>query len=120
MFGPLGGLLGGLGEVLGGLGRLLGHLGRLLGGVEAVLDRSWAALSRHGLLRVVLGPARPYAHPPLGVAKRNGSQDGQKSKSKIKLKKEGLEDRLGAVLGRYWVVLGAVVGSKLGVLDQKT
>ena len=66
IFGPLEGLLGGLGEVLGGLGRLLRHLGRLLGGPEAVLDRSWAALSRHGLLRVALGPAPPYGHPPLG------------------------------------------------------
>ena len=47
-------------------GRLEGSwaaLGRLLGGLEAVLDRSWAALSRHGSLRVVSGPARPYEHP---------------------------------------------------------
>ena len=28
------------------------------------------------------------------------------------MKKEALEDRLGAVLGRSWVVLGAVLGSK--------
>ena len=26
------------------------------------------------------------------------------------MKKEGFEDRLGAVLGRFWVVLGAVLG----------
>ena len=31
---------------------------------------------------------------------------------KTKSKKEALEDRLGAVLGRSWVVLGAVLGSK--------
>ena len=30
--------------------------------------------------------------------------------TKMKMKKEGLEDRLGAVLGRSWVVLGAVLG----------
>ena len=30
--------------------------------------------------------------------------------TKTKTKKEGLEDRLGVVLGRSWVVLGAVLG----------
>ena len=35
---------------------VLEGLGRLLGGLEAVLDRSWAALSRRGLLRVMLEP----------------------------------------------------------------
>ena len=30
---------------------------------------------------------------------------------KTKWKKDALEDRLGAVLGRSWVVLGAVLGS---------
>ena len=33
--------------------------------------------------------------------------------TKTKTKKEAFEDRLGAVLGRSWVVLGAVVGSFL-------
>ena len=28
------------------------------------------------------------------------------------MKKEGFEDRLGAVLGRFWVVLGAVLEGK--------
>ena len=32
--------------------------------------------------------------------------------SKTKMKKEGFEDRLGAVLGRFWVVLGAVLEGK--------
>ena len=35
--------------------------------------------------------------------------------TKMKTKKEGLEDRLGAVLGRFWVVLGAVLEGKLGL-----
>ena len=30
--------------------------------------------------------------------------------TKTKMKKNGFEDRLGAVLGRFWVVLGAVLG----------
>ena len=43
---------------------------------------------------------------------QNRTQDGPKSKTKTKSKKEALEDRLGAVLGRSWLVLGAVLGSK--------
>ena len=36
--------------------------------------------------------------------------------TKTKSKKEGLEDRLGGVLGRSWVVLGVVLGSCLVIL----
>ena len=42
------------------------------------------------------------------------SQDGPKSKTKTMMKKEALQDRLGAVLGRSWVVLGAVLGPSWG------
>ena len=35
---------------------------------------------------------------------------------KTKSKKDALEDRLGAVLGRSWVVLGVVLG-RLGTLE---
>ena len=51
-------VLGLLGGSFGGLGGSWAALGRLLGGLEAVLDRSWAALSRHGLFRVMLEPTR--------------------------------------------------------------
>ena len=40
---------------------------------------------------------------------QNATQEGPKSKTKTKMKKEGVSDRLGAVLGRFWVVLGAVL-----------
>ncbi len=40
--------------------------------------------------------------------------------TKMKMKKEGLEDRLGAILGRSWVVLGAVLRSFLVILYWKT
>ena len=45
---------------------------------------------------------------------QNRTQDAPKSKLKTKTKKEALEDRLGAVLGRSWVVLGAVLGPSWG------
>ena len=47
---------------------------------------------------------------------QNRTQDGPKSKIKTRSKKEDLQDRLGAGLGRSWVVLGAVLGSFLMVL----
>ena len=47
---------------------------------------------------------------------QNRTQDGPKSKIKTRSKKDDLKDRLGAVLGRSWVVLGAVLGSCLMVL----
>ena len=80
-------VLGLLGGSFGGLGGSWAALGMLLGGLEAVLDRSWAALSRHGLLRVVLGPAPSYGHPPLGGprgAKMRPKWDPRGNKSDVK------------------------------------
>ena len=78
--GRLGSILGGmespwvvwglLGGSFGGLGGSWAALGSLLGGLEAVLDRSWAALSRHGLLRIVLEP------PSRGRKSHWGVQEG--------------------------------------------
>ena len=90
-------------------------LGKLLGGLEAVLDRSWVVLGRHGSFRVILEVARSRALRHLGAQRgakmsQNRTQDEPKSKTKTKTKKDALEDRLGAVLGRCWVVLGAVLG----------
>ena len=62
-------VLGRLGGSFGGLGGSWAALGRLLGGLEAVLDRSWAALSRHGSLRVIKDLTRTRA----GVALDLGS-----------------------------------------------
>ena len=39
---------------------------------------------------------------------------------KTKSKKEALEDRLGAVLGRSWVVVGAILESCLAIWQGKT
>ena len=39
--------------------------------------------------------------------KQNRTQDGPKSKTKTKMKKEALEDHLGAVLERSWLDFGS-------------
>ena len=46
---------------------------------------------------------------------KNRTQEAPKSTSKTKWKKDALEDRLGAVLGRSWVVLGERLGVIFGV-----
>ena len=51
-------VLGLLGGSFGGLGGSWAEIARLLGGLEAVLDRSWAALTRHASLKVVYGHVR--------------------------------------------------------------
>ena len=101
----------------GGLGGSWAALGRLLGGLEAVLDRSWAVLSRHRLLRVVLGPPACARKSHWGVQggqdePKIGPKTDQNRCQKRSRRKKALEDRLGAVLGRSWVVLSAVLGSK--------
>ena len=106
-----------LGQPLGCLGGLLGGLGGILGGLGAVLDRSWAVLVVMGRFRLNKVGCPPdlaqFLEPKRGPRwSQNATQEGPKSKTKTKMKKEGFEDRLGAVLGRSWVVLGAVLGSK--------
>ena len=100
-----------------GLGRLLGGSWRGLEGLGAVLDRSWAVLGRHVSFLIIFDTTICRDAPRLGALweprwSQNGTQDGPKSKTKTKSKKEALEDRLGAVLGRSWVVLGAVLRPK--------
>ena len=114
-------------ELLAGLG---GHLGRSwrplwascgrLGRSWAVLEASWGPLGRLKSFWTQQGRVSGQTNVPKGGqdgaqmgAKvcQNRTQNGSKSKTKTKTKKEALEDRLGAVLGRSWVVLGAVLGS---------
>ena len=83
-----------------------------MGGLGAVLGRSWVVLGRHGSFRVILEPTS--CRDPRLLATQRGAKMEPKSKTKTKSKKDALEDRLGAVLGRCWVVLGAVLRSSWG------
>ena len=113
----------------GALGCLLGASWGLLGASWCLLGRSWAPLGASwgalGRLLVPLGAVlrfevdfwtdfganlapqrRPKRH-------QNGTPNGAKSKTNFDLKKQALQDRLGAVLGRSWVIFGRPLGSFL-------
>ena len=116
IFGRFGGSWAVFGGSWRGLGRLLEPLGGVWGGLGAVLDRSWAVLVVMGRFRLNKARCTPdlghFLEPKRGPRwSQNATQEGPKSKTKTKMKKEGFEDRLGAVLGRFWVVLGAILGS---------
>ena len=90
-------------------------------GLGAVLGRSWAVLVVMGRFRLNKPGYPPdlanFLEPKRGPRwSQNATQEGPKSKTKTKMKKESFEDRLGAVLGRSWLVLGVVLGSFLVVL----
>ena len=121
IFARFGGSWGVFGGSWGGLGRLLEPLGGVLGGLGAVLDRSWAVLVVMGRFRLNRAGRAPDLAQFLEAKRgprwsQNATQEGPKSKTKTKMKKESFEDRLGAVLGRSWLVLGVVLGSFLVVL----
>ena len=114
-----------LGETWGSLGNSWGLLGAswcLLGRSWAPLGASWGALGR---LLVPLGAVlrfevdfwtdfganlapqrRPKRH-------QNGTPNGAKSNTNFDLEKQALQDRLGAVLGRSWVIFGRPLRSFL-------
>ena len=105
----------------GDLGLDFAGLGKVLGSSGAAFEDSWASLWR------VCGDVGPSWNHLGGFGtqqasetgrswapRRNqhGTQNGAKSKTKTQTKKEVLEGlRLGAILGRSWVVLGIVVAS---------
>ena len=98
---------------MGGLGRSWGVLAASWG----VLGGSWSILGVHGSTFVVLSSTRRAEARHLGRFwsskwDQQGTQNEQKTKTKTKTKKDAFEDRLGAVLGPYWVDLGIHLGSK--------
>ena len=114
----LGSILGHFGGSWRGLGGSWAALGGVLGGLGAVLDRSWAVLVVIGRFRLNKPGRAPdlakILEPKRGPRwSQNATQEGPKSKTKTKMKKEDFEDRLGAVLGRSWLVLGRLLGSLL-------
>ena len=81
------------------LGRLLGHLG------GPGVDFCHFKTAEPG----VAGPRASKKGP--NMASKMGAKMDQNRRQQRRRKKKALEDRLGAVLGRSWVVLGAVLGS---------
>ena len=113
-FGALGGSWGASWGVLAASWGVLAASWSVLGSSWAVLRASWGPLGRLKSFWTQQAPALGQTYVPKGGqdgaqmgAKvcQNRRQNGPKSKTKTKTKKEALEDRLGAVLGRSWVVL---------------
>ena len=118
-------LSGTLGCLLGTLGCLLVCFGCLLGASWALLGASWRLLRALGTLLGALeailgfqvdflknfGPKRGAKRDPKWH--QNGTQNEPKSKTNLDIEKEALQDRLGAVLGRSWVIFGRPLGSFL-------
>ena len=106
-WGTLGGLLGRLGGLLGPLGDLLAALGALLGRSWGALGRSWGGLGAHVDFWSIFLPIYGATWLPKGTPKTTKTEPKTNPKSNINfdIEKAPLEDRLGAVLGRSWVVL---------------
>ena len=82
-------------------------LGAVLKGVEKSIDFKSPLGSKKG------GGHGSFWAPILAPKSvQDGTQNESKSKTIFKSDKSALQERLGAVLGRSWAVLGAVLGSK--------
>ena len=107
------------------LGCLLGALGCILGAPWAFLGVSWRLLGALGTLLEALGPILGFQvdlRTDFGAKKgakrdpksgQNGTQNEPKSKTNFDVEKEALQNRLGTVLGRSWVIFGLPLGSFL-------
>ena len=99
---------GGLGEVLGSLWEVLGGLGEVLGPLGAVLGRYVAAaqflMDFWSDFGSILEPKR------VPKWSQNGGQNEPKLKPKFNMKNDLFWDRLGVVLGQFWVVFGPILG----------
>ena len=103
--------------VLGGPGEGLGHSWAPLGASRGVLAASWGVLG--GLRPAWVHFSRFKFNVALGIGPwvaisdaertqdgtQNGTQNAQKSIKKMKMKKDALEDRLGAILKPSWADL---------------
>ena len=108
--------------------RSWGSLGALLEGLGALLGGSWGGLGRScGDLKATLGAVQFLIVFLVDFGRQKGAQRGgipgakidpNRSQNDFKFKtifnseKVGLQKPLGAVLGRSWVILGVILGSK--------
>ena len=121
-WGCLGSIFGRFGGSEGGLGGTFGGLGRLLAGSWGVLGASWGILRPSWSSWVVLGHFQDSKAPRAAAF---GRPRGAKMKSKSDPRRTKIEDknedekrsswrsswsRLGAILARFGVVLGAPGG----------
>ena len=90
--------------LLGASWRLLRALGTLLGALGAILGFQVDFLTN-------FGPKKGAKRDPKWH--QNGTQNEPKSKTNLDIEKEALQDRLGAVLGRSWVIFGRPLKSFL-------
>ena len=124
IFGPLerhfGGSWGALGGSWGGLGGSWGALGGVLGGSWAVLWRSWVDILSSQIFdrffdRFWSPKGCPKGGIPGAKIDQNRSQNESKFKTIFKSEKVGLQEPLGAVLGRSWGILEAILGSNMAL-----
>ena len=85
-------------------------LGLSWGALGVLLGRSWAVLGRSGgagrfLVDFLSDVGANLAPKRDSKSDQNGAQNRPKSKTNFDIEKEALQDRLGAVLGRSWLVL---------------
>ena len=112
---PLGASWGALGGVLGPLGRLLGRLG-------SDPKRHQDDMPKKVNFQTNFRSQPDICSPPKKEAKidQNRTQNESKFKMIFKTEKIALQEPLGAVLGRSWGFLEAILGSKIAISYWKT
>ena len=87
---------------------VLGALGEVLGPLGAVLWRHVAAayflMDFWSDFGSILEPKRTPKWS------QNGAQNGPKLKQQLNVKNDRFWDRLGVVLGQFWIVFGPILG----------
>ena len=124
LLGSLEALLEPPGVLLGTSWAILRHSGGLPGASWAPFGPSWAVLEatqNKTKMKSIFEPqtrrfcitASGFLGPILGPKiDQNGTQNASKVKTIFKSEKVALQDPLGAVLGRSWGILGAILGSQ--------
>ena len=107
---------GGPGGLLGDPGALRGGPGGILGGSWAVLGRSWSDFLSSSISDRFFdrfwSPKGYQKGGKLGAKiDQNRTQNESKFKTMFKSEQVGLQEPLGAVLGRSWDILDAILGS---------